>query len=222
MQRRHLGDAVAVILVGGTQGHIAAGNMGDGNMPGCRRGSQGKNLKPVPQQQHGVRAVGSKPSVKDFQCPGNGLGYRFLVFLENRQPCRDGQSVRFNLPHRFPQPGAQVGAGHHQLQPQPVIRRQLLRNGTQKAIFRPGGRYHANGTHTGSFPHRAAAKFAAAAVLQFDFFVFFKVPRGRFAQHIVPAHGADAVAGAFGGQVVGGEHFTGLDGACRNNTLAGN
>ena len=117
MQRRHLGDAMAVVFVRRAQRHIAAGNVGDGNVP--RRGGSGhrENLKAVAQQQHRVGAVGGKIGVKYLDGACNGAPHRLGFLLrKNRQTGRDGHTVLLNFLHSLPQTGAQMRARHQQAQ----------------------------------------------------------------------------------------------------------
>ena len=118
MQRRHLGDAVAVKFVRGAERHIPARNMRDGNM--ARRGGHGhgKNLKPIAEQQHGIGAAARKGSIKNFDGARNRLPDRLvrILFGKNHKPLGNRQSVRFNLRNGIAEPAAQVCARHHQPQ----------------------------------------------------------------------------------------------------------
>ena len=117
MQRRHFGDAMAVVFVRRAQRHIAAGNVGDGNVP--RRGGSGhrENFKAVAQQQHRVGAVGGKIVIKYLDGARNDAAHRLGFLLrKNRQTSRDGHAVLLDFLHGLPQTGAQMRARHQQAQ----------------------------------------------------------------------------------------------------------
>ena len=95
VQRRHFGDAVAVVFIRRAKGYIPAGNMRNGDMPCRSRCSHRKNFKAVAQKQHRIRAVGGKIAVKYRDGACNGKGHRFVgaLFFKNRQAGRNGQAV---------------------------------------------------------------------------------------------------------------------------------
>ena len=91
MHRRHLGDAVAVVFVGGAQRHVPARNVGDGDMPRRRGGRYRKDLEPVAQQKHRVGAAGGEMIVEHRQRAGDGAGRRLAgVVRKDGKPRRDG------------------------------------------------------------------------------------------------------------------------------------
>ena len=148
MHRRHFGNAVAVVFVGCAQGHVAARNVGNGDMPrgGCR--GHGENFKAVAQQQHRVGAVGSKITVKNVDSACNRAGNRLVgVVGKNWQACGDGKTVVFDFVYGFAQPRAEVRARHDKLQVEFVGRRDLLHDRPQQPIFRPRGGNDADGAH---------------------------------------------------------------------------
>ena len=146
--RRHFADAVAVVFVRRAQGHVAARDMGNRDMPRRCRSGHGEDLKPVPQQQHGVRAVGGKVVVKNFHRACDGFSDRLIgVVGEDRQSCRDGQAVGLDFMHGLAQTRAEVCPGHDELQVQHIGRRDFLHHRAQQAIFRPRGGNDGDGTH---------------------------------------------------------------------------
>ena len=101
MHRRHLADAVAVVFIGSAQGHIPAGNMGNGDMPRRSRRSHGKNLKAVAQHQQAVGDILGKIFVKHRQRAGDGLRHRLGGIVgKNGQTGIDGKAVLLNFGHR--------------------------------------------------------------------------------------------------------------------------
>ena len=153
MHRRHLADAVAVVLVGSAQGHIPAGNVGDGDMQGRSGGRHGENLKPVPQHQHAAGAVGGKILIEHFHGAGDGAPHRFVgfVFPENRQPGGDvhRRGVGFDLRNRAAQAFTQMSPGHHQLQT--PRGGQLAGHRAPQAVVGPGGGDEGHGVTVQSF-----------------------------------------------------------------------
>ena len=122
--------------------------MGNRDMPRRCRSGHGEDLKPVPQQQHGVRAVGGKVVVENFHRACDGFGDGFIgVVGEDRQSCRDGQAVGFDFMHGLAQTRAEVRPGHDELQVQHIGRRDFLHHRAQQAIFRPRGGDDGDGTH---------------------------------------------------------------------------
>ena len=122
--------------------------MGNRDMPRRCRSGHGEDLKPVPQQQHGVRAVGGKVVVENFHRACDGFGDRFIgVVSEDRQSCRDGQAVSFDFMHGLAQTRAAMRPGHDELQVQHIGRRDFLHHRAQQAIFRPRGGNDGDGTH---------------------------------------------------------------------------
>ena len=152
MRRRHLGDAVAVVFVGGAQRHVPARNVGDGDMPRRCGGRHREDLEPVAQQKHRVGAAGGEMIVEHRQRAGDGAGRRLAVVVrKDGKPRRDGQAVRLDLGHGGAQPRAEVRPGDHQLQGQRAAGRQLLDHRPQQAVFRPrGGDDGDNGGHGGT------------------------------------------------------------------------
>ena len=117
-------------------------------MPRRCRSGHGEDLKPVPQQQHGVRAVGGKVVVENFHRACDGFGDGLIgVVGEDRQSCRDGQAVGFDFMHGLAQTRAEVRPGHDELQVQHIGRRDFLHHRAQQAIFRPRGGNDGDGTH---------------------------------------------------------------------------
>ena len=132
MHRRHLADAVAVVFIGGAQGHIPAGDMGNGDMPRCRCRGYGKNLKAVAQYQQAVGGALGKIFVKYRQRAGNSLRHRLGGIVgKNGQPGVYGKAVLFDFGHRLTQPWAKVRPGHDQPQLQIGACRQFLYDRTQ-------------------------------------------------------------------------------------------
>ena len=144
MQRRHVGDAVAVVFIRRAQGYVPARDMGDGDMARGGRDGHGKDLEPVAQQHQGVLAVGGEIRVEHPDGARDGARDRLagVRFGKNGQPrgqAGRGDGVGFDLGHRGPQPRAQVRAGGHQRRGRAVLAEFCHHRAQQAELGARGG-----------------------------------------------------------------------------------
>ena len=114
MQVGHLGDAMAVVVVRRTQGHVAAADVGNGHPGHGRRLSRREDLVPVAQNQHRVRFMLPEPAAELLDGVGHGVrrGQRAGAELQNGDAGGDGYPVRLDLLHGIAEFRGQMGAGH--------------------------------------------------------------------------------------------------------------
>ena len=140
VQRRDLGDAVAVVLVRRAQGHIAAADVGHRHpLHGCRLGRR-KNLVPVAQNQHPVGAVLFKPGRKALQRTAHrmGGGQRAGLAGEDGNAGGNGHPVRLDLLHGAAVFRGQMCPGDQQRHVQVVPPGQAADHRPKQAVLRPG------------------------------------------------------------------------------------
>ena len=140
MQRRDLGDAVAVVLVRRAQGHVAAADVGHRHpLHGGRLGRR-KDLVPVAQNQHPVGAVALKPGRKALQRAAHrvGGGQRAGLAGEDGNAGGNGHPVRFDLLHGAAVFRGQMRPGDQQRHVQVVPPGQALDHRPKQTVLRPG------------------------------------------------------------------------------------
>ncbi len=102
VQAGHLADGMAEGIVESAIGHIAAAEMGDGNLLHEGRLRRGEDLVAVAQQQHEIRPqlVEGRGEAGDTLADRLRHGRRVIAFAQRLDPLCDRDSVGGDLIHR--------------------------------------------------------------------------------------------------------------------------
>ena len=161
MQRAHFGDAVADGIVHRALGHVAAGNMRDGNAGKVGGDDCGKDLIAIPQHHQKVGTVGGEIVGKGAQGRAGSAGHTGLtVIVQRKGHTVIGKTVACQFHPRAAKGGAEMTAGGGKGQFDFRAVPQADQQRPQQAVIRPGAGHNAD-LMLHLVPHSSMASSAA-------------------------------------------------------------
>ena len=161
MEGAHFGDAVPDGIIHRTLGHVAAGNMRDGDTGEVGGDGCGEDLITVAQHHQKIRAVGGEIIGKGAQGRAGGAGHTGLaVILQRDGHAVIGKAIARQLLPRAAKGGAEVATGGGDCQFNFRAVPQADQQRPQRAVIRPGAGHNAD-LILHLVPHNSMASSAA-------------------------------------------------------------